>query len=106
MSKLVILKGFKQNSRNEMSVSPPVSNASSLNGAGADAARSNEHYETTRDGLIVFFGTAKDVSEATELLAPLKATCAILVRALEMTKVYICHSFIRRLQNLCISDYK
>jgi len=87
MSKLAISKFFKQNSRNEMSVLPPTSHAT--------AARSNEHYETTRDGLIVFFGTAKDVSEATELLAPLKATCALMVRALEMTKVYL--SFIHQI---------
>ncbi|KIM27957.1 hypothetical protein M408DRAFT_24004 [Serendipita vermifera MAFF 305830] len=50
------------------------------------AARSERQYEILRDGSIVFFATVKDVSEATEVLAPLKATCGLLVRALEMTK--------------------
>lgn len=55
--------------------------------ASSPAARSYERYEMVRDGLSQGFGAIKDVSEATEMLAPLKATCALMERALEMTRV-------------------
>jgi hypothetical protein len=82
MPNLSLSRPLKQNKPSEMASTSPAN-------PSANAARSNEQYETTRDGLIIFFGTAKDVSEATDLLAPLKATCALMVRALEMTKVWL-----------------
>ena len=70
-----------------MSLAPSASSPSSSKGANSSAARSERQYEITRDGLIIFFGTAKDISEATELLAPLKVACGLMVRALETAKV-------------------
>jgi len=70
-----------------MSLVPSAPSPSSSKGADSAAARSDGRYEITRDGLIVFFGTAKDISEATELLAPLKVACGLMVRALETAKV-------------------
>jgi hypothetical protein len=55
--------------------------------AASSAARSDKRYEMVRDGFSEGFGALKDVSEATEILAPLKATSALMVRALEITKV-------------------
>lgn len=61
-----------------------------------------------RDGLTQGVGVIKDVSEATDMLAPLKATCALIERALEITKVYIytvartCHDGPKRLIDPCI----
>lgn len=66
--------------------SKPPSDAATTNpntGEGED----NLAYEGTRDGLILGFNAVKDVSEATELLAPLKATCALIIRGLETTRV-------------------
>jgi hypothetical protein len=44
-------------------------------------------YEETTDGFILGFNIVREVSEATGLLAPLKATCLLIVRGLETTKV-------------------
>ncbi|KIM19511.1 hypothetical protein M408DRAFT_31158 [Serendipita vermifera MAFF 305830] len=46
----------------------------------------NPTYQVTLDGSIYFFDTLRQVSEATELLAPLKAVCGVIVKALETTR--------------------
>ena len=50
--------------------------------------RSNT-YQVTLDGSIHFFDTVRQLSEATELLAPLKAVCGVIVKALETTRVCV-----------------
>ena len=47
----------------------------------------NPAYQVTLDGSIYFFDTVRQLSEATELLAPLKAVCGVIMKALEMTRV-------------------
>ncbi|KIM20633.1 hypothetical protein M408DRAFT_128930 [Serendipita vermifera MAFF 305830] len=47
----------------------------------------NPTYQVTLDGSIYFFDTVRQISEATELLAPLKAVCGVIVKALETTRV-------------------
>jgi hypothetical protein len=49
--------------------------------------KSDKAYEETRDAFILGFNVVQEVSEATNLLAPLKATCLLLVRGLETTRV-------------------
>jgi hypothetical protein len=46
-------------------------------------------YEETRDGFILGFNVVREISEATDLLSPLKATGLLIVRGLEITKVCI-----------------
>ncbi|KIM25877.1 hypothetical protein M408DRAFT_25774, partial [Serendipita vermifera MAFF 305830] len=46
----------------------------------------NPTYQVTLDGSIYFFDTLRQISEATELLAPLKAVCGVIVKALETTR--------------------
>lgn len=46
----------------------------------------NPTYQVTLDSSIYFFDTVRQVSEATELLAPLKAVCGVIVKALETTR--------------------
>ncbi|KIM25873.1 hypothetical protein M408DRAFT_330879 [Serendipita vermifera MAFF 305830] len=46
----------------------------------------NPTYQVTLDGSIYFFDTVRQISEATELLAPLKAVCGVIVKALETTR--------------------
>jgi hypothetical protein len=53
-------------------------------GLGPRGAR----YEETRDSLILGFNVVREISEANDLLAPLKATGLLIVRGLEITKVY------------------
>lgn len=43
--------------------------------------------ELTREAFILGFNIIKDISEASELLSPLKATCALILRGLETTRV-------------------
>lgn len=57
------------------------------NAPNAEAPKQNTAYEGTRDGLILGFNIVKDVSEASEILAPLKAACALVIRGLETTRV-------------------
>ena len=49
----------------------------------------NPTYKVTLDTSIYFFETVREISEATELLAPLKAVCGMIVKALETTRVCI-----------------
>jgi hypothetical protein len=49
--------------------------------------KGDKAYEETRDAFILGFNVVREVSEATNLLAPLRATCLLLVRGLEMTRV-------------------
>jgi hypothetical protein len=53
----------------------------------AEAPKRNKAYEGTKDELILGFSIVKDVSEASELLASLKAICALVIRGLETTRV-------------------
>ncbi|KIM25958.1 hypothetical protein M408DRAFT_73652, partial [Serendipita vermifera MAFF 305830] len=46
----------------------------------------NPSYQVTLDSSIYFFDTVRQISEATELLAPLKAVCGVIVKALETTR--------------------
>jgi hypothetical protein len=48
----------------------------------------------------MFFSIVKDVSEATELLSPLKATCALIIRALDTTRVRIPILFVQMFYDL------
>lgn len=58
----------------------------------SDAPRSDSAYEETRDAFILGFNVTREVSEATELLSPLKSTCLLLVRGLEITRVRIAYA--------------
>jgi hypothetical protein len=49
--------------------------------------KSDKAYEETRDAFILGFNVVREVSEATDLLAPLRATCLLLVRGLETIRV-------------------
>lgn len=49
--------------------------------------KSDKAYEETRDGFLLGFNVVREISEATDLLAPLRATCLLLVRGLEMVRV-------------------
>jgi hypothetical protein len=68
-------------------------NTSAPNSGLVDVDTSNQAniegktYEETRDGFILGFNIAREVSEATDLLAPLKATSLLMIRGLEITKV-------------------
>lgn len=53
------------------------------------ASQRNPTYQVTLDGSIYFFDTVRQLSEATEILAPLKAVCGVIVKALETTRVRI-----------------
>lgn len=59
-----------------------ASTASTSTVRGSDKA-----YEETRDAFILGFNVIREVSEATELLSPLKSTCLLLLRGLETTRV-------------------
>jgi hypothetical protein len=50
----------------------------------------------TRDMAITGLNVIKDVTDVSGVLAPLKVTCALLIRCLEVTKVR--DSFIRALE--------
>jgi hypothetical protein len=54
---------------------------------GSPSPKGDKAYEETRDAFILGFNVVREVSEATDLLAPLRATCLLLVRGLEMTRV-------------------
>ncbi|KIM25853.1 hypothetical protein M408DRAFT_200992 [Serendipita vermifera MAFF 305830] len=43
-------------------------------------------YQVTLDSSIFFFDTVRQIAEATELLAPLKAVCGAIIKALEITR--------------------
>ncbi|KAG8789146.1 hypothetical protein FRC15_011714 [Serendipita sp. 397] len=49
-------------------------------------AKDSEKFEKALEMLTHFFGITKDVSEATPILAPLKAACGVTLRAIEITK--------------------
>jgi len=53
------------------------------------AGEQNSAYKVTLDTSIYFFETVWQISKATELLAPLKAVCGVIVQALETTRVCI-----------------
>lgn len=57
---------------------------------------SDEPYQMTRDMAIMGLNIIKDVADVSGVLAPLKVTCALLIRCLEVTKVR--DSFIRALK--------
>jgi hypothetical protein len=52
--------------------------------AGDQAINDDSRYEETRDGFILGFNIVREISEATDLLAPLKL---LIVRGLETTRV-------------------
>jgi hypothetical protein len=71
-----------------------VQNTSSISGENEPASSSqlldagnNLTFEETRDGFILAFNVVKDISEASGILSPLKSTCALLIRGLEITRV-------------------
>ncbi|KAG8820223.1 hypothetical protein FRC17_010216 [Serendipita sp. 399] len=49
-------------------------------------ARSLQKYKATSDISEHFFGLIKEISEATDLLSPLKAACALLIRGITLTR--------------------
>jgi hypothetical protein len=53
---------------------------------GSPSPKGDKAYEETRDAFILGFNIVREVSEATNLLAPLRATCLLLVRGLETTR--------------------
>jgi hypothetical protein len=80
----------------------PSSNTNSLHAGLPSVAPSNDVnidstlYEETRDGFILGFNVVREISEATDLLSPLKAAGLLMVRGLEITKVCIsCHLMTR-----------
>jgi hypothetical protein len=64
--------------------------------AGVSQEVSDEPYQMTRDMAITGLNIIKDVADVSGVLAPLKVTCALLIRCLEVTKVR--DSFIRALK--------
>jgi len=82
---------------------PPISSSSNRSsaagpstGAGASQEASDEPYQMTRDMAITGLNVIKDVTDVSGVLAPLKVTCALLIRCLEVTKAR--DSFIRALE--------
>jgi hypothetical protein len=59
----------------------------STTGTEASQVTSDEPYQMTRDMAITVLYTIKDVTDVSGVLAPLKVTCALLIRCLEITKV-------------------
>lgn len=52
-----------------------------------DHQRGAMSYEETRDLSILVANIVKDISEATEMLTPLKSTMALIIRGLELARV-------------------
>jgi hypothetical protein len=52
-------------------------------------------YEETRDGLLLGFNVIREISEASDLLSPLKSTCLLIIRGLETTRVGLISCCIR-----------
>jgi hypothetical protein len=80
-------KGRKAKKPAISSSSNQSSAAGPSTGTEASQVTSDEPYQMTRDMAITVLYTIKDVSDVSGVLAPLKVTCALLIRCLEITKV-------------------
>jgi hypothetical protein len=57
--------------------------ATSSNSGAKDLAK----YEETREWSLLFANVVKDITEASDMLMPLKSTMALVIRFLEITRV-------------------
>jgi hypothetical protein len=78
----------KKNSTNK--VSATSSNAPSAAVASTSANSGEGWHEEARDGLILGLNFVRDLSESTDLLAPLKGASALVIRGLETARVRSC----------------
>jgi hypothetical protein len=90
-------KKKKQHSNTGSTASLPTPSDQEAAPSTSTITRVKEHeatvaWEETTDWLILLSKVTKDVSEASELLAPLKAVAGLTTQLLEITKVGVKHS--------------
>jgi hypothetical protein len=87
MSMRARLQKFK---RRAATPSPEPSDVNSSERAvtsSTGGAKGGATYEETRELSLLFANVVKDITEASDMLSPLKSTMALVIRGLEITRV-------------------
>jgi predicted RNA-binding Zn ribbon-like protein len=80
----------KRKTKSTNKVSATSSNVASAAVASTSANSGEGWHEEVRDGIILGLNFVRDLSESTDLLAPLKGASALVIRGLETARVRSC----------------